>query len=68
MFGIGMPELIIILLIAVMLFGASRLPQIGEGLGKAIKGFRKSVSEPDPVEGSPPSEDSSKSEDKDKPS
>ena len=44
MFGLGMPELLIILLIVVIIFGASRLPQLGEGLGKAIKNFKKGVS------------------------
>lgn len=45
MFGLGMPELIIILVIVVIIFGASRLPQLGEGLGKAIKGFKKGISD-----------------------
>lgn len=45
MFGLGMPELIIILVIVLVIFGASRLPQLGEGLGKAIKGFKKGVSD-----------------------
>lgn len=54
MFGLGMPELIIILLIAVVIFGAGKLPQIGEGLGKAIRGFRKSVSEPESESPGPP--------------
>ncbi|AEH45448.1 twin-arginine translocation protein, TatA/E family subunit [Thermodesulfatator indicus DSM 15286] len=45
MFGLGVPELIIIFLIIVVLFGASRLPQIGEGLGKGIKNFRKAINE-----------------------
>lgn len=45
MFGLGMPELIIILVIVIIIFGASRLPQLGEGLGKAIRGFKKGVSE-----------------------
>lgn len=50
MFGLGMPELIIILLIVFVIFGAGKLSQIGEGLGKAIRGFRKSVSEAEPPE------------------
>ena len=61
MFGLGMPELIVILLIAVLIFGASKLPQIGEGLGKAIQGFRKTMSEPDPPEDSSSKEGKGKS-------
>ncbi len=45
MFGLGMPELIIILIIVLVIFGANRLPQLGEGLGKAIKGFKKGISD-----------------------
>jgi sec-independent protein translocase protein TatA len=45
MFGLGMPELIVILVIVLIIFGASRLPQLGEGLGKAIKGFKKGISD-----------------------
>lgn len=45
MFGLGMPELIVILIIVLVIFGASRLPQLGEGLGKAIKGFKKGISD-----------------------
>jgi TatA/E family protein of Tat protein translocase len=49
MFGtMGMSELIIILAILLIIFGAGRLPQIGEGIGKALKGFRKEVSEMPP--------------------
>ncbi|HUJ19322.1 MAG TPA: twin-arginine translocase TatA/TatE family subunit [Nitrospirota bacterium] len=45
MFGLGLPELIVILVIVVVIFGANRLPQLGEGLGKAIKGFKKGLSD-----------------------
>jgi sec-independent protein translocase protein TatA len=45
MFGLGMPELIVVLIIVLVIFGASRLPQLGEGLGKAIKGFKKGISD-----------------------
>jgi sec-independent protein translocase protein TatA len=45
MFGIGMPELIIILVIILIIFGAGKLPEIGAGMGKAIKNFKKATSE-----------------------
>lgn len=45
--GIGMTELLIILLIAFLIFGAKRLPEIGSGLGKAIRSFNKGVKEDD---------------------
>ncbi len=41
MFGLGLPEIAIILIILLLLFGAKRLPEIGEGLGKTIKEIRK---------------------------
>ena len=43
MFGIGMPELLVILVIILVIFGAGKLPQIGEGLGKGIRNFRKAT-------------------------
>ncbi|MCC6502356.1 MAG: twin-arginine translocase TatA/TatE family subunit [Deltaproteobacteria bacterium] len=45
MFGLGTTELIVILVIIMVLFGAGKLPEIGSGLGKAIKNFKKSSSE-----------------------
>jgi sec-independent protein translocase protein TatA len=51
MFGsLGFTELILILVIVLIIFGAGKLPQLGEGLGKAIKGFKKSVHEADAIE------------------
>jgi sec-independent protein translocase protein TatA len=51
MFGsFGWMELLLILFIVLIIFGAGKIPQLGEGLGKAIKGFKKAVHEPEPVE------------------
>jgi sec-independent protein translocase protein TatA len=51
MFGsLGITELILILVIVLVIFGAGKLPQLGEGIGKAIKGFKKSVHEADAIE------------------
>ena len=45
MFGIGMTELIIILVIILIIFGAGKLPEIGSGLGKAIRNFKGATSD-----------------------
>ena len=50
MFGFGWMELLLVLIIVLIVFGAGKLPQLGEGLGKAIKGFKKTVHEPEPQE------------------
>ncbi|MCM8781977.1 MAG: twin-arginine translocase TatA/TatE family subunit [Candidatus Omnitrophica bacterium] len=45
MFGLGMPELLVILVIALLIFGAAKLPEIGRALGKAISEFKKGMKE-----------------------
>ncbi len=44
-FGIGLPELVVILVIALIIFGPKRLPDLGKNLGKAISGFKKGMTE-----------------------
>ncbi len=43
--GLGIPELIVIILLIILMFGASRLPEIGRGLGKGIRNFKESTRE-----------------------
>ena len=51
--GLGTTELMIIFGIVIVLFGASRLPELGGGIGKAIKNFKKATSEPDEIDVTP---------------
>ena len=51
MFGIGMPELIVILVIILIVFGVGKLPEIGGGMGKAIRNFKDATKE---AESTPP--------------
>ncbi len=53
MFGLGVTELAIILVIVVVLFGAKKLPEIGKGVGEAIRNFKKSTSEPPEIDVTP---------------
>jgi sec-independent protein translocase protein TatA len=64
MFGIGMQEILVILVVGLLLFGANRLPEVGNGLGKAIRNFRRASSEPDEIDITP---GSAKKEKKDGP-
>lgn len=52
----GWMELLLILFIVLIIFGAGKIPQLGEGLGKAIKGFKKSINEPEAMDVTPPEE------------
>jgi sec-independent protein translocase protein TatA len=45
MFGLGMPELVVIMFICLILFGGRKLPEIGSGVGKAIRNFRGATKE-----------------------
>lgn len=62
MFGLGLQELLIILVIALVIFGPAKLPQIGSGLGKAIRDFKKGLGGDEPEE-SAKEENSVKEED-----
>jgi sec-independent protein translocase protein TatA len=45
MFGLGMPELLVLLVIALVIFGPSKLPSLGKGIGEAIRGLKKGLEE-----------------------
>jgi sec-independent protein translocase protein TatA len=53
MFGLGVGELLVILVIVLIIFGAGKLPEIGEGLGRGIRSFRKAVKTPDEIDITP---------------
>lgn len=63
-FGMGFGELVLILLIVVVVFGSTKLPQLGDGLGKAIKNFKRAVNAQNELDVSPKdgSKDGSKSD------
>jgi len=61
MFGLGIWELVLILVIVVIIFGVGRLPELGGALGKSIKSFKKASKEPDEIDVTPKKEGSENS-------
>lgn len=62
MFGFGMPEMIIILVITLVIFGAGKLPEIGSALGKSISNFKRATEGKDEIEVKAKMDDGSKQE------
>jgi sec-independent protein translocase protein TatA len=56
MFGIGLSELIVILLIVLVIFGAKRLPELGSSIGKSITNFKNAMKEPESLDSKPSDE------------
>lgn len=48
MFGLGLPEMVVVLVIALVVFGPKKLPSMGKSLGEAIRGFKKELSDDPP--------------------
>jgi sec-independent protein translocase protein TatA len=63
--GLGVTELLIILAVVLIVFGPSRLPGLGSGIGDALRNFRKSMSKPDAIDITPDSENTEKDGDDD---
>ncbi|MBG3877455.1 twin-arginine translocase TatA/TatE family subunit [Desulfovibrio oxamicus] len=53
MFGIGIQELLVVLVLVLLVFGANKLPEIGGGLGRAIRNFKRATNEPDEIDITP---------------
>ena len=60
MFGLGTTEMVLILVLVLIVFGAGKLPEIGSALGKGIRSFRKATQERDEIDITPESEDKPK--------
>ena len=60
--SLGLPELIIIGIIALLIFGPKKIPDLGAGLGKAIRDFKGALNEPDPPKPDPPKKEEKKEE------
>lgn len=54
MFGLGMPELLVILVILILIFGTSRIASLGKGLGEGIRNFKKGIKDEDEGSGDQP--------------
>ncbi|SOB57769.1 Sec-independent protein translocase protein TatA [Pseudodesulfovibrio profundus] len=61
--GFGVWELLIILVIVLVIFGAKKLPEIGDGVGRAISNFKKASNEPEEIDVTPKKEEEKKKED-----
>ena len=66
-FGMGFGELVLILIIVVVVFGSTKLPQLGDGLGKAIKNFKRAVNAQNELDVSPDAKPKPADGDGDKP-
>ncbi|MFI5395716.1 MAG: twin-arginine translocase TatA/TatE family subunit [Candidatus Binatia bacterium] len=62
MFGMGIGELLVILVIILIIFGAGKLPEIGEGVGRGIRNFRKAIKAPDEIDITPKKDDDTKNQ------
>jgi sec-independent protein translocase protein TatA len=62
MFGMGIGELLVILVIILIIFGAGKLPEIGEGVGRGIRNFRKAIKAPDEIDITPKNDDETKNQ------
>jgi sec-independent protein translocase protein TatA len=54
--GLGIPELVIILIVVLIIFGPGKLPALGSGMGNALRNFRKAMNQPDAIDVTPPPE------------
>jgi len=64
MFGLGMQELLVIPIVVLNVFGDSRLPEVGKGIGQAIRNIKKATSEPDEIDVTPKKPGEEKKEEK----
>ncbi len=62
MFGMGIGELLVILVIVLVIFGAGKLPEIGEGLGRGVRNFRKAMRAPDEIDITPGKDEEKKNQ------